>query len=109
MAAHTVHEEITYPTTLRTDDDGDAVVVVTQPITYQPMDPPAHLTALPPKPHQTTSDQLTIDNLSKHDKGFDSLLDAAQKATRALGLQRAGKEQGFHLELQHYTNDRFDL
>lgn len=95
-------------------------MVVVQPITYQPIPPaaptspaaPPTLTApttTPPKPRQAPSHRLTSDNLSKQDKGFDPFLDAAQKAAKALELQRAGDEQGFHLPLQHYTNDRFDL
>ncbi|KAJ5026196.1 hypothetical protein PSV08DRAFT_391791 [Bipolaris maydis] len=122
MAAQTTHQDITYPSTLRTDDEG--ITVAMQPITYYPLadhgalpvdgqrivdTTPAAPTSTPPKPYQAASHQLTSDNLSKHDKGFDPLLDAAQKAAKALDLQRAGNEQGFHLDLHHYTNHRFDL
>ncbi|EUC47978.1 hypothetical protein COCMIDRAFT_3110 [Bipolaris oryzae ATCC 44560] len=117
MAAQTVHEDVTYPATLRTDDDGDISVVVVQPITYYQLATPAAsrtpvLTApitAPSKPRHAASDLLTSDNLAMQDNGFDPILDVAQKAAKALGLQRAGNELGFHLELQHYTNDRFDL
>lgn len=101
------YDNISCSTTLHTDDDEDVVVVLMQPITYQPTTPAAPTT--PPKPHQAVSHQLTSDNLAMQDNGFDTILDAAQKAAKALDLQRAGNELGFHLRLQHYANDWVDL
>jgi hypothetical protein len=62
----------------------------------------------PPKTQQAAH-RLTRHNLERQDKSFDPSLHAAQATVRALDLQKAGKELGFDLSVQHYTNDRFDL